>query len=82
MGLTETERITLDAVVEIQGIKRESGRSPDFAMLHEVYNFLRPELLQGFEGAVLGALRNLCRRGLIDFHQNVNGVPMFGVKQN
>ncbi len=81
MELTETERISLEAVGEIQGIKRESGRAPDFAMLHEVYNFLRPELPQGFEGAVLGALRTLCRRGLIEVHQTVNLIPMFGIKQ-
>lgn len=78
--LTATERLVYDAVDEIQSIKRDNGRSPDFAMLHEVYNFLRPEMGGGFEGEALGALRTLHRRGLIEYRVTVNKIPMFGIK--
>lgn len=80
--MAPTESLAYEAVEEIQGITRDSGRSPDFALINEVYNFLRPELPQGFESGVLDALRALYRRGLIEFHQTVNGIPMFGIKEN
>lgn len=78
--LTEIERTTYEAVSEIQGIKHDNGQAPGFAMLFEVYNFLRPEMGVGVESQVLGALRTLYRRGLVEFHQTVNGIPMFGIK--
>lgn len=81
MDLSEIESVVYDAVDEIQGMKRDSGQVPDFALIFEVCNFLRPELPQGFESDVMGALRSLYCRGMIEYHQNVNGVPMFGVKQ-
>lgn len=80
MELTKYEQITLEAIDEIQGVKREYRQVPDYAQLHEVYNYLRPELPSGFEPQVFGALRSLCRRGLIECHVTVNKLPMFGIK--
>ena len=79
--LTTNEQHAYEAVAYIQGVKREYGREPHYAMLHEVYNQLRPELPSGFESAILQALRTLYRRGLIEHHRTVNGMPMFGVKE-
>lgn len=79
--LTPDERTAYEAVDEIQGIKREYRQVPDYAMLPEIYNFLRPELPAGFEQPILNALRSLYRRGLISYHSTVNGIPMFGIKQ-
>lgn len=79
MELTDNERNAYEAVAEIQDIKRAGGQMPDYAILHEVYNQLRPELPAGFESAILRALRTLYRRGLIEYHRTVNGTPMFGI---
>lgn len=77
--LTIDEQRAYEAVAEIQDIKRAGGQMPDYAILHEVYNQLRPELPAGFESAILRALRTLYRRGLIEYHRTVNGTPMFGI---
>lgn len=79
--LTADERAAFEAVDEIQGIKRDNKQAPDYAQLHEVYNFLRPEMADGFEPRILEALRSLCRRGLLCHNLNVNKLPMFGVKE-
>lgn len=79
MDLTCDEGLAYEAVREIQEIKRDNRQRPDYALLFEVYNYLRPELAEGFEGKILQALRCLYRKGLIVFHKNVNGVPMFGI---
>lgn len=81
MTLTDSENAAYGAVKEIQEMKHDSGLQPDYAMLYEVYNFLRPELPNGFEQSILESLRMLYRRGLIVFHKSVNGIPMFGVKE-
>ncbi len=80
-NLTSLELTVYEAVEEIQGIKHYNGQQPDYALLPEVYNFLRPESPEGFERDALSALRSLYRRGLITFHQTVNKIPMFGVKE-
>lgn len=81
MELTDSEKAALEAVADIQEMKRDGGQTPDYALLPEVYNFLRPELPAGFEADILKSLRALYRRGLIEFHQTVNGIPMFGIKE-
>lgn len=82
MGMTADEQLVYDAVEEIQGIKKDSMQSPDFATLTEVYNFLRPELPSGFEATVLQTLRTLCRKCKITYRMTVNGIPMFGIKRS
>lgn len=81
MVLSSDERLAFEAVEEIQSMKRDNRREPDYAMIFEVYNFLRPELPAGFEPSILEALRNLYRKNLIVHHKNINGIPMFGVKE-
>lgn len=81
MELTDSEKTALEAVADIQEMKRDGGQTPDYALLPEVYNFLRPELPAGFEADILKSLCALYRRGLIEFHQTVNGIPMFGIKE-
>lgn len=81
MNMTTDESLAFEAVKEIQGMKRDYKRFPDYATIHEVYNSLRHELPEGFEESILNALRSLYRRGLITHHSTVNGVPMFGIKE-
>lgn len=76
MMLNNDEQLTLDAVREIQSIKRENRKRPDFAWSFEIYNYLRYEIS---EQRALQALRSLYRRGLLEFHKDVNGNPMFGI---
>lgn len=78
--MEDLEKVVLDAIEEIQGIKTDTGQSPNYVFIAEVYNFLRPELPQGFESSVLQCLRVLCRKGLISYSLTVNGAVMFGVK--
>lgn len=73
MELTPTEQMTLDAISEIQSFKREGGKSPDFATLIEIENSFRIEIKE--------AINSLYRKGRVEWHRNVNGVPMFGVKE-
>lgn len=73
MELTPIQQIAYDAVAEIQDMKRVGGKSPDFATIDEIVNYMREELLE--------ALRVLYRNKMVEFHKTVNGVPMFGVKE-
>lgn len=79
--LTDYERSAYEAIREIQEIKADNGKGPCYAILFEVYNQLRHELPAGFETQILQALRTLYRRGLIEFRQTLNGIPMFGIKR-
>lgn len=74
INLTPMERIALDAVSEIQDIKRNNGNQPDYAMLDEIINSLRAEVLE--------SLRDLYRKGFITHHHNINGISLFGVKSD
>ena len=67
------EQMTLDAIEEIQSMKRDVGKAPDFATLIEVENSFRVELKE--------AINSLVRKGRIEWHKTVNGVLMFGVKE-
>lgn len=66
-------QLLYDTVEEIQTIKHDNGQSPDFAAMPEVFNSLHAELLEN--------LRQLCRDGLLECHQTVNGIVMFGIKR-
>lgn len=79
--MTEDERLVYDAVKEIQGMKNDSNIQPDYAILFEIFNYLRHETPDNFESNILQTLRTLYRKGFIEFHKNVNGVPMFGIKE-
>lgn len=68
-----------EAVEEIQGMKRDSGRVPAFAFRHEVLNLLRPEWPGVSSEDALRALRELYREKRIEHHMTVNDLPMFGV---
>ena len=72
--LTEFESLVYDSVCSRQIMKREDGQVPDYVMFDEICNGLRAEALE--------VLRSLYRKGLIEHHQTVNGIPMFGIKQN
>lgn len=84
--LTDPETLDqqiFDAISEIQGIKRDSHLSPDYAMMPEVFNFLRPEYGERFEtmeADLKEGIRRLCRAKRIEWHMTVNGVLMFGVR--
>lgn len=73
MELTPIQQIAYDAVAEIQDMKRDGGKAPDYATINEVVNYMREELLE--------ALRGLYKQGVIEFHKNINGIPMFGIKE-
>lgn len=72
-----------DTISEIQGMKRDSHLFPDYAMMPEVFNFLRPEYGERFEtmeADLKEGIRRLCRAKRIEWHMTVNGVLMFGVR--
>lgn len=79
MGKQPTKDEVLDALAEIQGIKRDTGRVPAFAFLDEMANFLRPEYPGLDADALLPSLRTLYREKRIEHHRTVNDLPMFGV---
>ncbi len=72
--LPEYEQIALNAIKEIQELKKSNQQFPDFANKTEIYNSIKVEIME--------ALRSLYRKGLIEFHRNVNGIEMFGLKEN
>lgn len=84
--LTDPETLDqqiFDAISEIQGIKRDSRLFPDYAMMPEVFNFLRPEYGERFENMeadLKEGIRRLCRAKRIEWHMTVNGILMFGVR--
>lgn len=73
MELTPIQKIALESVAEIQDMKRAGGLAPDYVTIEEISKYLREELLE--------ALRTLYRQKMVEFHKTVNGVPMFGLKQ-
>ena len=73
MELNPMEQMAIDAIEEIQSMKHDSGKAPDFATMIEVENSFRVELKE--------AINSLVRKGCIEWHKTVNGVLMFGVKE-
>lgn len=71
--LTPIEQIILDTIDEIQSMKRDGGKAPDYATLIEIENSFRVELKE--------AINSLVRKGRVEWHKNVNGIPMFGIKE-
>lgn len=71
--LTPVEQLAYDAIEEIQVIKREKDLVPDHALMTEVSNSIMTDVKE--------AINSLVRKGRIEWHKNVNGVLMFGVKE-
>lgn len=71
--LTPVEQLAYDAIEEIQVIKREKNLVPDHALMTEVSNSIMTDVKE--------AINSLVRKGRIEWHKNVNGVLMFGVKE-
>lgn len=66
------EGIALSMVREI--VEAREGTVPAVAKFSEIMNSAKVEMLE--------ALRRLYRKGLVTYHENVNGIRMFGIKEN
>ena len=71
--MTPIEQVTIEALSEVQQLRKDAGKEPSFATMDDIITSLKSEILE--------ALRNLYREGKVEFHKTVNGVPMFGVKE-
>lgn len=71
--MTPIQQIAYDAIKEIQEVKRSAGTYPDRASIVEISNSITIELKE--------AINQLARAGLLEWHKNVNDIPMFGVKE-
>lgn len=71
--MTPMQQIAYDTICEIQDIKREAGRSPNLAFMSEITNSVMIELK--------AALNDLSQQEVIEWSKTVNGMPMFGIKQ-
>lgn len=79
MTKDESEMFPVEAMVQEavragQDSKRALGKSPDFVTMDEI--------TARFKAALMDALRALWRKGLLEHHRNVNGIDMFGIKQD
>ena len=72
--LPQMEAKALELISGIQARHRCDGLQPDYATMREVNEALVDELRH--------ALRNLYRRGLIEYHSTINGMPMFSLTHN
>lgn len=70
--LTPMQRIAYDLVAEIIDTKQGSTE-PCMAHINEIRNSLNIEILE--------ALRELCRKGVLQFHIDINKSPMFNISQ-
>ena len=74
MELTALEQIILEVIDEITQIKHESNVVPHFATMVEVTNSLNVDIKE--------AINSLITKGRLEWHKNINGIPMFAVKQS
>ena len=58
MEMTPIQQIAYGAVAEIQDMKRVGGKSPDFATIDEIVNYMREELLEALDGQWHPNVRN------------------------
>lgn len=72
--MPDMELMAYEAVREIQEMKKDGGLHPDLATKTEIFNSIQVEVME--------ALRSLFRKGMITFHRNVNGLEMFGIREN
>lgn len=71
--MTPLQQMAYDAIAEIQQAKRDAGSFPDRASMTEISNSIMVELKE--------AINTLALSGLLEWHKTVNGVPMFGIKE-
>lgn len=71
--MTPLQQMAYDAIAEIQQAKRDAGAFPDRASMTEISNSIMVELKE--------AINTLALSGLLEWHKTVNGVPMFGIKE-
>lgn len=55
-------------------MNRAAKKSPDFATMPEIMNSLAVEVKE--------SINRLVNDNLLEWHQNINGVRMFGIKDN
>lgn len=72
--MTQLERMIFNAVSERQQMNRAAKKSPDFATMPEIMNSLAVEVKE--------SINRLVNDNLLEWHQNINGVRMFGIKDN
>ena len=72
MSHTPLESLVLEWKEDIQTIKESNRTVPTFASMDEIKKSAHVEITE--------ALRQLYRRGEIEYHSTVNGIPMFGIK--
>lgn len=71
--MTPYQQIAYDAIAEIQQAKRDAGTFPDRASMAEISNSIMVELKE--------AINALALAGVLEWHKTVNGIPMFGIKE-
>lgn len=64
----------LSLVEEAVDLRRSLGMFPETVPFTVLMNSAKAELLE--------ALDRLHRRGALSRHENINGIPMFGIKRN
>lgn len=67
------EERVFDIISEIIDVKKSTGRVPSVASLTEITNSIMIEVKE--------AINSLYRAGKITWHENVNGVKMFSIKE-
>lgn len=67
------ERIARETVEAIQNEKREWGVYPDYASMTEIRNTVIRNLKE--------ALNGLSLKGELKWYKTVNGIPMFGIRE-
>lgn len=73
IGFTPIQRIAYDTIEEIIGMKRDMVE-PCMAHINEIRDSLNIELME--------ALRDLCRKGILGYHIDINKNLMFSIKNN
>lgn len=71
--MTPLQQIAYDTIREIQQVKKDTGVFPDRVSMTEISNSIMIDLKE--------AINQLSLAGVLEWHRNINGVPMFGVKE-
>lgn len=67
------EAVALSLLSEAVEVRKALGRFPESAPFTELMNSAKVEILE--------ALRRLYRKDKVTYHETVNGIPMFGVRE-
>lgn len=68
--LSEMERIAYELIDEALAM-REGNVVPRLVKFHQMQEMMRERLL--------AALRSLCRKGIVEYHKDINHELMFGI---